>query len=280
MKNTYWLLPLVTVALAAPPAMAQVAEPQQQPQQQQPQQQPEQRPADRDAAVDRQRADERRVDQRDERAAHDGVIRADRLIGEAVRDQRGERIGRINDLALNIEDDKIAYAVVTRGGVWGIGGEDVMVPWDQLQPDPAQRVVRMSEAQLQQARRIERGQAWPMGIGEGPVGTAGVAPQHRVLPMSNVVGMDVYNKQGERLGGIDDVVIQRDGKLSYAVVAYGGFLGMGDNHVAVPWDRFEFDAERQAVVLDVARDSFERAPRFEHRDRWPERADWPFGNRR
>jgi sporulation protein YlmC with PRC-barrel domain len=262
MKWTHCLAPALAFALVVPgaSALAQTGQPQPRPQEQ-----PRQEP---------------RMDQRtDEQAQHD-IIRADRIIGQTVRDRQDQRLGRINDLALDIQEKRIAYAVVTRGGLWGIGGEDVAVPWQQIQPDPAARVVRLQDQQLEQARRIETGQAWPARIGEGPVGTAGAAPEHRVLPMSNVVGMDVHNKQGERLGRIDEVVIQRDGSLSYAVIAHGGFLGMGDNFVAVPWDRLTLDAQRQAAVLDVNREQLDGAKRFEQRERWPTRVDWPFGGTR
>jgi sporulation protein YlmC with PRC-barrel domain len=252
------LVPALALAVALPAAaLAQTG--QQQPPPQQPQQ---------------ERQDER-AQQRDTQA-QDHVLRADRLIGQAVRDRQDERLGRINDLALRIDDGRIAYAVVNRGGVWGIGGEEVAVPFDQIRPDPQARAVIIDAAQLQQAQRIDTRQTWPTRIGEATTGTAGAAPQHNVLPMSNVTGMDVHNKQGERLGQIDDVVIQRDGSLSYAVIAHGGFLGIGDNYVAVPWDRLNFDAQRQALVLDVTRQQLGTARAFERGDRWPNRVEWPF----
>jgi sporulation protein YlmC with PRC-barrel domain len=265
MKRGYCLAPALAFALMVPPAIAVAQTPAaQQPQPQQPT--PEQQEP---------RKDQARVD-----PAQPEIIRADRIIGQAVRDRQDQRLGRINDLALNLKEGKIEYALVTRGGVWGIGGEDVAVSWQQIQPDPAAQVVRIDEQQLQQAKRIDTGQPWPMGAGEGPVGTAGTAPQHQVLPMSNIVGMDVHNKQGERLGRIDDVAIARDASLSYAVIAHGGFLGVGDNYVAVPWDRLTLDAQRQAAVLDTTREQLDKARRFEHRERWPARVDWPFGGTR
>lgn len=258
------LAPALALTLILPPAAALAQTTGEQQPQVTPQTQGQQRPAER-------------ADQRPEQARQHNIIRADRLIGQTVRNQQNERVGRINDLALNIEDKRIAYAVVNRGGMWGIGGDDVALPFDQIQPDPAARVVRLSEQQLQQAREIDTNQAWPARIGEGPVGTAGAAPRHEVLPLSNVIGMDVHNKQGEQLGRIDDVVIQRDGSLAYAVIAHGGFLGMGDNYVAVPWDRLTLDAERQGAVLDVNRQQLDGAKRFEYRNEtWPERVDWPF----
>jgi sporulation protein YlmC with PRC-barrel domain len=266
------------------------------------QQQETQRPADRqDQGTDQQRRDDQRAtqdqqrregevagqdQQRDARmqAGQHNIFRGDRLIGQAVRDRADERVGRVNDLAVNVRENKVAYAVVTRGGMWGIGGDDVQVPFEQLQPDHEARVVRIDAQQLQQARQIDRTQGWPATIGgDGPVGTAGAAPQHDVLPMSNLIGMDVHNNQGERLGSIDDIAIRRDGSLGYAVIAHGGFMGFGDNYVAVPWDRLKLDAQRQGAVLDTNREQFERAQRFEYRDRgetWPERVDWPFTDNR
>lgn len=219
---------------------------------------------------------QRQMEQQRDPQQHE-VIRADRLIGQAVRDQQNERLGRIDDLALNLETGRIAYAVVSRGGMWGIGGDEVAIEWQQVRPDAASRTVRIEQQQLQQARRIETDRAWPSAIGEEtPVGTTGTEAGRRVVPISNVIGMDVQNNQGERLGEIDDVAIGRDGSISYAVIAYGGFLGMDNKYTAVPWDRLNVSAEKEAVVLDVTREQLEGARSFEYRGSWPAKVDWPF----
>ncbi len=289
MKLKHCVMPALALSLiVAPVSVAAQTAGQEQPQTQQPQPQPEpqqprqpeqqpQQPTTQPRA-EQPRAEERKADERRDTAAQQHeIVRADRVIGQTVRDRQDQNIGRINDLALNVKENRIAYAVVTRGGVWGIGGEDVAVSWKEIQPDQQARVVRLDEQRLQQARRIDTGQAWPMDIGQGPVGTAGAAPDHQMLPMSNVIGMDVHNKQGESLGRIDDVAIRHDGEIAYAVIAHGGFLGMGDNYVAIPWDKLTMDAQRQGAVVDVTRQQFEAAPRFEHRDRWPNRVDWQAG---
>lgn len=252
----YGIAPAVALALASPVGVAAQAG-------QQPQSQPQQ-------------AEQREARQHE-------VIRADELIGQAVRDQKNERIGRVENLALNLENGRIVYAVVSRGGVWGVGGEEVAVEWKQLRPDAASRSVHIEEQQLQQARRIETGKAWPADIGEDrPVGTTGAteASGRRVVPIDNLLGMDVQNKQGENLGRIDDVAIGRNGAVSYAVIAYGGFLGMDDKYTAVPWDRLDVNAEREAVVLDVTREQLENARAFEYRGTWPGKVEWPFGSKR
>ena len=179
MNWKHCLAPALTLALAVPAAAQSPAMGQQQPQQ----------------------------ERRDPQAQSD-VIRADQLIGEPIRNQQSERIGRIADLGLNVQDGRIAYVVVNRGGAWGIGGETVALPWKQVQPDPTARAIRIDQQELQQARRIDTRQNWPIYIayeGQEAVGTAGGGTERRVVPMSTVVGMDVRNKQGEQLGHIDDV---------------------------------------------------------------------------
>lgn len=251
------MAPAVALALALPAGAAAQTYPPQQPEPQR----------------------ERQMEQRRDPQQHE-VIRGDRLIGQAVRDQKNERLGRITDLAVNLENNRIAYAVVNRGGVWGIGGDEVAVDWQQIRPDAASRTVRIEEQQLQQARRIDTGEAWPAAIGEAPVGTTGTEAGRRVVPLSNVIGMDVHNKQGERLGEIDDVAIGRDGSISYAVIAHGGFLGMDNKYTAVPWDRLNVNAGREAVVLDVTSEQLENARSFEYRGSWPAKVDWPFSGGR
>jgi sporulation protein YlmC with PRC-barrel domain len=284
MQLKHCLAPALAIALMAPvSAVAQETD------QQQGQQQTQ--PADRQDRDTEQRRDTQGEQRRDaeaqttqrQGAQAQQIVRADRLMGQTVRDRGDERVGRVNDLAVNIQEGRIAYAVVTRGGVWGIGGEDVAVSWQQVQPDAEARVVRIDAQQLQQAKQIESGQTWPatIGGGEGPVGTAGTAPHHNVLPMSALIGMDVHNKQGERLGQIDDVAIGRDGSLGYVVIAHGGFMGVGDNYVAVPWDRLTLDAQRQGAVLNVTRQQLEGVERFDaQRGTWPERVTWPFTENR
>lgn len=276
----YCMAPAVAGLLMLSPAFVVAQEPTAPPPQQEPR-------------AEQPRAEEPRAEQPAEqrREGEEMVIRADRLIGQAVRDRADERLGRIDDLALHVNDNRIAYAVVARGGLFGIGAEQLAVSWDQLRPDTVERVVRLDAAALQQAARIDTRTAWPTDIGrpaeapaEQPVGTAGRdepgdAPrdvQMQILSVSRIIGMDVRNQQGERLGEIDDIALERDGSIAYAVIAHGGFLGMGHTYVAVPWDRVNLDTQREQVMLNVTQQQLEGARQFEHAERWPTRVDWPF----
>jgi sporulation protein YlmC with PRC-barrel domain len=99
-----------------------------------------------------------------------------------------------------------------------------------------------------------------------------------VLSASSVTGDNVVNPQGEDLGKIEEIMLDVvDERIAYAVVAFGGFLGIGDKLFAVPWAALKLDAENQRFVLDETKERLESAPGFD-KDRWPDMADRSFGN--
>jgi sporulation protein YlmC with PRC-barrel domain len=94
-----------------------------------------------------------------------------------------------------------------------------------------------------------------------------------VLSCSTLIGDKVINERGEDLGKIDEIMIDMEnGRIAYAVLSFGGFLGMGDKLFAIPWDVMKLDTDRKAFVLDVPQDRLENAPGFD-KDNWPERPD-------
>lgn len=79
--------------------------------------------------------------------------------------------------------------------------------------------------------------------------------------MSRVQGYDLVNTQGENLGGIDQFIVDlQQGLVAYAVTDVGGFLGIGANSVAIPWERLTFDEAQEAFVVDVDAETLEQAP--------------------
>ena len=88
-----------------------------------------------------------------------------------------------------------------------------------------------------------------------------------------LVGNDVYNLQDEDLGDIKEIMLDmRSGKVNYAVLSFGGFLGLGDKLFAVPWDALTLDTKNKRFVLDVDKDQLKDAPGFD-KDKWPDMAD-------
>jgi sporulation protein YlmC with PRC-barrel domain len=79
--------------------------------------------------------------------------------------------------------------------------------------------------------------------------------------IDDITGTDVRNLQDERLGSVSDVVLDPStGAITYAIVARGGFLGIGQEHVAVPWNQFRATPGLNTLVLDVTQNSIENAP--------------------
>lgn len=92
----------------------------------------------------------------------------------------------------------------------------------------------------------------------------------RVLSATTMIDDDVVNPQGEELGTIEELMIDLDlGRIAYAVLSFGGFLGLGDKLFAIPWDALQLDAEEERFVLDVDKEMLEDAPGF-NKDDWPE----------
>ena len=99
----------------------------------------------------------------------------------------------------------------------------------------------------------------------------------RVLSAGTLNGDSVKNRAGDSLGKIEDIMIDLEsGDVAYAVLSYGGFLGMGDKLFAVPWSALELNAEEHEFILDVDKSPLENAPGFD-KDNWPDFADTSFG---
>lgn len=94
---------------------------------------------------------------------------------------------------------------------------------------------------------------------------------------SEVMGYTVKNPEGQELGEIEDLVIDKDGRIAYAVLSFGGFLGMGDKLFAIPWKTMKPMTGEQSFSLDVSKEKLENAPGFDKSD-WPDMSDREWGS--
>ena len=104
-------------------------------------------------------------------------------------------------------------------------------------------------------------------------------PGPQVMGADTLLGNDVYNQQGEDLGDIKEFMIDMaTGKIAYAVLSFGGLLGMGDKLFAVPWSALMLDTVNKRFTLSVQKDKLADAPGFD-KDHWPAMADktWATG---
>ena len=85
-----------------------------------------------------------------------------------------------------------------------------------------------------------------------------------LIASSKVEGTAVYNRQGERLGDVYNFMVgKRSGKVAYAVMSFGGFLGIGQRYHALPWDVLTYDTERGGYVIDADKERLLGAPSFQ-----------------
>lgn len=107
--------------------------------------------------------------------------------------------------------------------------------------------------------------------GPGPDARRGPGPE--IMGADTLVGNDVYNQKDENLGDIKEIMLDmRSGQVGYAVLSFGGFLGMGEKLFAVPWNALKLDTENKRFVLNVAKDRLKDAPGFD-KGHWPNMAD-------
>jgi len=90
-----------------------------------------------------------------------------------------------------------------------------------------------------------------------------------------VSGTTVYNMAGETIGEIEDVMIDKPtGKVAYAVMSFGGFLGMGERHHPLPWSLLKYDTGKGGYVVNLSKTQLEGGPSYEEETepRWGDRA--------
>ena len=113
------------------------------------------------------------------------------------------------------------------------------------------------------------------GIYSDTSDTSGPGP--RLMGADTLIGEDVYNRQDEDLGDIKEIMLDmRNGQVAYAVLSFGGWLGMGDKLFAVPWQALQLDTVNKRFLLDVSKDHLKNAPGFD-KDNWPDMAGTEFG---
>ncbi|NEU14982.1 PRC-barrel domain containing protein [Methylobacterium sp. BTF04] len=134
--------------------------------------------------------------------------------------------------------------------------EDVLVQirqsYDQYKTDMKGRDLRIANA---------------MGFHQEELALAQpVASRTTAFRSDDLLGSEVRTPGNVALGTVDDIVMGADsGKIAYLVVARGGIFGIGEHHVAVPWDNFKVTPNLNILVLDTSRDGMDKAPQITER---------------
>ena len=98
-------------------------------------------------------------------------------------------------------------------------------------------------------------------------------PGPKVMAASTLEDDNVVNTAGDKLGEIKEIMIDvPSGRVAYAVLSVGGFLGIGEKLIAVPWRALQIDPPNHRFTLNVTKEQIEKAEGFD-KDRWPSMAD-------
>lgn len=97
-------------------------------------------------------------------------------------------------------------------------------------------------------------------------------PNHNLVSSEDVEGTNVYDMQGSKIGDIDHLMIDKpSGRVSYAVMSFGGFLGLGHSHYPVPWSALKYDTTLDGYVTGITEAQLQNAPSFSD-DSWTDRS--------
>lgn len=89
-------------------------------------------------------------------------------------------------------------------------------------------------------------------------------PDHPLILVSRVKGTPVFNSLGERIGHVDDLSVEKiSGRVVYAIISFGGFLGIGEKFHPLPWSLLDYDLERSGFVVPLDQFVLENAPNYD-----------------
>ncbi len=98
-------------------------------------------------------------------------------------------------------------------------------------------------------------------------------PNANLISSDKVEGTSVYDASGDKIGEIDHLMIDRmSGMVRYAIMTFGGFLGLGEGEYPLPWKAFRYDTNLGGYVANVTEEQLQNAPEFTE-DSWSDR-DW------
>jgi hypothetical protein len=117
---------------------------------------------------------------------------------------------------------------------------------------------------------IEKAKAIPR---RNAMARATAHPDHQCISSEDVQGTTVYSPDGKNIGEIDHLIIDKlSGRVAYAVMSFGGFMGLGHNHYPIPWSVLTYDRSLGGFRTNITENQLKDAPEFSD-DSWQDR-DW------
>ena len=254
-----------------------------------------------------------------------GAAKASDIIGMTVKNYQDEKLGKVDDLAVDVESGRIVQVILSTGGFIGIGDTLTAVPPGALHHDVANKVLHLdtNKEKLVAAPKFETSKwaeccdsdhlsqvyrhygeessytfvqngdvvlesdrtptaapnADPTRNADGTKARARIAGKHHMIPAarlsqlqkaSKIIGTSVQNLQDEKLGKVDNILLDlAAGRIVAVIVSSGGFLGLGDELSAIPSSALKFTADRETLQLDTTKEQLSQAPHFKA-NQWPD----------
>lgn len=227
---------------------------------------------------------------------HSGVpLKASDVIGLNLENNEGQKVGTVDDLAIDLQAGRVVQLIVSTGGFLSMGERHSAVPpgrvhvreqgkalhfditREKLKSAPAFAMSDWDD--FYQSDRVKESYSY---YGEVPSFDAVVAGDGlpaavtranglgHVQRATKLMGLTVENLANENIGEIENLIVDlADGRVVAVVVSSGGFLGMGDSLSVIPPTALRFNAEHDRLRLDTTKEALRDAPRFK-KNEWPD----------
>lgn len=195
-------------------------------------------------------------------------MHASRLIGMEVRNRSGEHVGEIEDLVVDLSDDRVRYAVIAAGGFLGIGEKYYAYPLNRFSkaPEGDELALDVDTESLSDAPSFD--DKWPdfndpayqarLDGNSGGITAQGETDLRRV---SELLGMDVRSPSGVQVGELEDVIIDLHSGGARAVVTFDPGENADERLVAVPPHRLGIPRHSDDAVINMTQSELMNAPR-------------------
>lgn len=181
-------------------------------------------------------------------------FRARHILGANVKNAADETVGEVKDLIIS-RDNNVLQAVLSVGGFLGIGEKLVAIPYDKLQvgrmDDKVHIAYNATKAEIEGMPTFAYKEAAAGGL---------------AFRAHDLVGTNIKNTADDTIGEIEDLIITANNNVPKAIISVGGFLGMGDKLVAVPYDALQISRvdEKDRVVYNATKEELQAMPSFEY----------------
>lgn len=214
-------------------------------------------------------------------------LRASKVIGMKVHNPQNESLGKIDDLIVDVNNERVAYAILSFGGALGMGQKLFAYPLSVFKPAADrsdQLLLNIDKEKLKSAPGFER-KNWPDWNQQqayrddvdkyfGPTVSPKAMPNQHLARASELIGKNVDDRNGAHAGEIEDLVVNLgNATVHYAVLDFDKKWSMDDKMLPLPLKSFTFSGDRKKdVVLNVAKNELDMSHAFDE-NKWPNVGD-------